>query len=150
MIHVERHSLSIQLKRHELTHALDRSGNLKNHKTTHAGIIPFTCDTCGKSFTLLASLKRHELTHTGVKPFTCDTCGKSFTHFASLKRHEMTHTGVKPFICDTCGKSFARHTGATRGRINCGSTILITVNKSTNKTNYKRPQWCCAITALTT
>ena len=37
-----------------------------------------------------------------------------------------------------------RPTGATRGRINCGSTILITVNKSTNKTNYKRPQWCCA------
>ena len=29
-----------------------------------------------------------------------------------------------------------RPTGATRGRINCGSTILITVNKSTNKTNY--------------
>ena len=39
-----------------------------------------------------------------------------------------------------------RPTGATRGRINCGSTILITVNKSTNKTNYKRPQWCCAKT----
>ena len=27
-------------------------------------------------------------------------------------------------------------TGATRGRINCGSTILITINKSNNKTNY--------------
>ena len=42
-----------------------------------------------------------------------------------------------------------RPTGATRGRINCGSTILITVNKSTNKTNYKRPQWCCAKTRST-
>ena len=31
-------------------------------------------------------------------------------------------------------------TGATRGRINCSSTILITINKSKNKTNYKRPQ----------
>ena len=39
-----------------------------------------------------------------------------------------------------------RPTGATRGRINCGSTILITVNKSTNKTNYKRPQWKPALT----
>ena len=31
-----------------------------------------------------------------------------------------------------------RPTGATRGRINCGSTILITINKSTNKTNRGR------------
>ena len=38
-----------------------------------------------------------------------------------------------------------RPTCATRGRINCGSTILITINKSrpTNTTNFKRPQWCC-------
>ena len=39
-----------------------------------------------------------------------------------------------------------RPTGATRGRINCGSTMLITINKS-NKTNYKRPQWCDAQSA---
>ena len=32
-----------------------------------------------------------------------------------------------------------RPTGATRGRINCGST-LITINKNTNKMNYKRLQ----------
>ena len=43
-----------------------------------------------------------------------------------------------------------RPTGATRGRINCGSTILITINKSTNKTNYKRPQWCGAKSAVGT
>ena len=29
-----------------------------------------------------------------------------------------------------------RPTGATRGRIKCGSTIVITINKSSNKTNY--------------
>ena len=34
-----------------------------------------------------------------------------------------------------------RTTGATRGRINCGRTILFTINKSNNTTNYKRPQW---------
>ena len=31
-----------------------------------------------------------------------------------------------------------RPTGATRGRIKCGSTLLITIHKSTNTTNYKR------------
>ena len=37
-----------------------------------------------------------------------------------------------------------RPTGARRGRINCGSTILITINKqNTNKTNYKRSCDAC-------
>lgn len=38
--------------------------------------------------------------HTKDMPFTCETCGKSFKRSMSLKVHSLQHSGEKPFRCE--------------------------------------------------
>lgn len=42
------------------------------HPTAHTKDMPFTCETCGKSFKRSMSLKVHSLQHSGEKPFRCE------------------------------------------------------------------------------
>lgn len=58
--------------------------------SAHTKDMPFTCETCGKSFKRSMSLKVHSLQHSGEKPFKCEVRACVSPHPAS------SQTGAKP------------------------------------------------------
>ncbi|PSN30071.1 hypothetical protein C0J52_23175 [Blattella germanica] len=84
----------------------DRS-NFKKHKLVH-GRIKFSCDVCGRSFTLKSCLYNHLHTCNPLKfSFSCDICKKVFTTKNKLSTHMKLHIGDL-FPCDVCGKAYSR------------------------------------------
>ncbi|XP_011697065.1 PREDICTED: GDNF-inducible zinc finger protein 1-like isoform X3 [Wasmannia auropunctata] len=86
---------------------LSTSYNLLIHRNIHAGVRPYVCPVCDKSFRSASGLNRHVRdVHDGVKNFACDICGRRLASRASRDEHRRTHFGERPHVCETCGKSF--------------------------------------------
>ncbi|RVE58798.1 hypothetical protein OJAV_G00197820 [Oryzias javanicus] len=96
---------------------LDLEANL----CKHAGLKPFSCGNCDKSFCTQQQLTRHELSHIEEKHgspiqelqkkhFHCDHegCGKEFHKRNQLKAHMCEHQPLLPFHCrfPGCAKEF--------------------------------------------
>ncbi|XP_077275208.1 uncharacterized protein LOC143904411 isoform X4 [Temnothorax americanus] len=86
---------------------LSTSYNLLIHRNIHAGVRPYICSICDKSFRSTSGLNRHvRYVHDGVKNFACDVCGRHLASRASRDEHRRTHSGERLHVCETCGKSF--------------------------------------------
>uniref|UniRef100_A0A8C6MEI4 C2H2-type domain-containing protein n=1 Tax=Nothobranchius furzeri TaxID=105023 RepID=A0A8C6MEI4_NOTFU len=77
--------------------------NLTRHMKGHTGQNSFACELCGYRCTQKANLNTHIRVHTGDKPFACELCGYRCTQKANLNTHIRVHTGEKPFACELCG-----------------------------------------------
>ena len=92
----------------ELIHEVDQLE--KDHEKEYKS---YTCETCGKKYTMRKTLNRHMKTHTMT--FSCQ-CGKSFTRQHTLNRHRKVCIREKPYTgtnqekekyeCKHCGIPF--------------------------------------------
>uniref|UniRef100_A0A3P8VUU0 Zinc finger protein 236 n=1 Tax=Cynoglossus semilaevis TaxID=244447 RepID=A0A3P8VUU0_CYNSE len=83
--------------------------NLTLHKSTHT-TSDFTCPTCNKKFSRIASLKSHIMLHEREENLICVECGDEFILQSQLSLHLDEHrkelSGVKVYTCKTCDKEF--------------------------------------------
>ena len=69
----------------------------------------YMCRHCLNTFSLRCNLRRHERLHAGLKPYSCDVCSKSFARSTDLKIHLARHaigTTASPLTCSRCPKTF--------------------------------------------
>ena len=67
----------------------------------------FICQVCDSVFHRKDHLKAHDMTHIERTKFTCDQCGKQFTVMSSLTRHQQIHKRKDDkYKCDICHKTF--------------------------------------------
>ncbi|VDL49096.1 unnamed protein product [Hymenolepis diminuta] len=73
-----------------------------------AGIKPFKCKQCERSFARFNKLRKHVIcVHEGLKPCRCEVCEKGFHSRHDLLRHiTAVHNGERPYNCNYCGKAF--------------------------------------------
>ena len=76
----------------------------------------YMCKHCLNTFSLRCNLRRHERLHAGLKPYSCDVCCKSFARSTDLKIHLARHSIVKcsagSFTCSRCpNKTFGALSG---------------------------------------
>ena len=79
-----------------------------DHLNRHWERLDYSCEECGKVFTVKAWLTSHLLTHADptIKPFICHICSKSYKNSLLLRSHMEVHVNAERFRCVFCGKGF--------------------------------------------
>lgn len=87
---------------------LKSSNLLMSHKLKHKPGI--TCKICKKIFYKTSIYHQHILIHAGIRPYKCDVCNKTFPQRTNLITHRKKHPGPLPtFIPRTSIAELARN-----------------------------------------
>lgn len=71
---------------------------LTSHKRNHHSSTVYTCEICGKSYSIQKSLYNHKQKHLEPK-YNCKICDRKYKNSTYLKQHMRTHTGKSRFFC---------------------------------------------------
>lgn len=78
------------------------------HMNLHAGMKPFMCQLCGKSYSTLSRLHTHQQhVHSDKNSwYKCSICERGFPTVPKLRSHMDMHSTDYVHICRTCNKSY--------------------------------------------
>lgn len=112
------------------TSDLGEADSLDELQSTEKASKTYTCDTCGKVFSIRSDYHDHIRAH-GTKRFQCKTCFKWFARKPVLNRHELRHQGIQERVpCDRCSLDF-----------NCRAALL----RHIAGVHEKRREFVCTI-----
>ena len=69
---------------------------------------PIVCHICSKTYKSETGLRLHMNVHTNPERFKCEVCGKGFPEEYRLREHMLSHTKVRNFSCSDCDQTFVR------------------------------------------
>lgn len=84
---------------------------MQSHTNQHLGLQPYTCDVpeCGKTFFCPYRLTSHKRNHHSATIYTCEICGKSYSIQKSLYNHKQKHLEPK-YNCKICERKYKNST----------------------------------------
>ncbi|XP_039321652.1 paternally-expressed gene 3 protein isoform X2 [Saimiri boliviensis] len=67
------------------------------------GAMPYVCDECGRSFSVISGFVEHQIMHTRENLYEY---GESFIHSVAVSEVQKSQIGGKRFECKDCGETF--------------------------------------------
>ncbi|ELW47088.1 Zinc finger protein 57 like protein [Tupaia chinensis] len=91
---------------HTCGRSFSRRSYLLSHQFVHSPTQTNACSQCGRLFRNPKALSYHRRMHLGERPFRCSLCDKTYCDASGLSRHRRAHLGYRPHSCPVCGKGF--------------------------------------------
>ncbi|XP_062033759.1 paternally-expressed gene 3 protein isoform X2 [Lepus europaeus] len=79
------------------------SSSFSGSQPVDFGAMPYVCDECGRSFSVISEFVEHQIMHTRENLYEY---GESFIHSVAVSEVQKSQAGGKRFECKECGETF--------------------------------------------